>query len=169
MPPPASKRKFLFLFCSRVGQTSQEAKYYQYVVVTNGDVRALPTQLGLIEAILGFLAAIVITVACRKLIIYCTKIYIQISQNTKLSLETIGTTRTSQSLPKSQQIWKSGRGQTPDDGLIELQKKRLNTLKALKRAQKCAPPMPHPPRFTYCSACDRQSDEVHVIPPERFG
>jgi hypothetical protein len=34
-----------------IGQTSQEAKYYQYVVGTNDDVGALPTQLGLIGAI----------------------------------------------------------------------------------------------------------------------
>jgi hypothetical protein len=36
------------------GQTSQEAKYYQYVVGANDDPTASRRQLGLIEAILIF-------------------------------------------------------------------------------------------------------------------
>jgi hypothetical protein len=40
-------------------------------------------------------------------------------------------------------FWKSrGARSNPGHGSIELQKKRLNTLKALKRAQKCTPPKP---------------------------
>jgi hypothetical protein len=79
---PASERKFLFLFCSRAGQTSQEAKYYQYVVGTSGDVTALPTQLGLMRANDDFLTIIVITASCKKLITWSSNIYIQISEKT---------------------------------------------------------------------------------------
>jgi hypothetical protein len=77
MPPPASKRKFLFLFCSQSGLRSKEANYYQYVVGKNGDVRALPTQLGLIEGGPIALTAIGITVACKKIIMYFSDICMQ--------------------------------------------------------------------------------------------
>jgi hypothetical protein len=170
MPPPASKRKFLFLFCSVVGLTSQEYEYYQYAAGTNGNVRALPTQLGLVEATHDFLPAIVITASCKELVIQSNKISTQMYENThffricRASLELRSPCR------ESQQIWKSrGARSNLGDGSVELQKKRLNTLKALKRAQKCAPPIPDPPRFTYCSACGRQSDESSYNSSWRFG
>ena len=52
---------------------------------------------------------------------------------------------------KSQQIWKSrGARSSVGYGSIELQKKRLNILKALKRAQKCAPSISSPHRPAHC-------------------
>ena len=160
MPSPASKRKFLFLFCSRSGLRSKEAKYFQYVVGKNGDVRALPTQLGLIEGDPSALTAIGITAACRKLIMQFAKICLQIAEKYIFFGICSELPELRSRCRTSQQIWKiSRRAINPGDGSIELQKKRLNILKALKRAQKCAPPIRVPPRFTYCSACGRQSDE----------
>ena len=58
----------------------KEAKYFQYVVGKNGDVRALPTQLGLIEGDPSALTAIGITAACRKLIMQFAEICVQIAE-----------------------------------------------------------------------------------------
>ena len=94
-------------------------------------------------------------------------IYIQAFGQARYSEKHSGVTLLSQSLPKN--VSKSrnlGVGSSRSDRSIELRKKAPNTLKTLKRAQKCAPPGPAPGQAcSWRTLATGKAMRIHVIPP----